>query len=127
MPSVKSYYAGDFWGDIKQSLTWLYSRQNAPAGGWQGNALATVTAPQFAQAGIVSTADLSQVAQNPVENIVIDPPPGVLPDSSAGPDGFPINFSPVGLPAGNVLQNVFQNPLWQPVVGRCFSRICLPT
>src|SRR6266568_6496842 len=97
MPSVKEYYPGDFWGDMKQSLAWLYSRQNAPIGGWQGNALATPTAPQLAECGVVSTADLFSMPQAAVENIVIDPPAGVLPDSSPGPDGFPVNFSPAGL------------------------------
>src|SRR2546421_9845820 len=55
-------------------------------------------ATQFAECGFVSTPDLSTFAQAAAENIVIDPPAGVMPDSSAGPDGFPINFSPQGLP-----------------------------
>ena len=121
MASVKDYYPGDFWGDVKQSLTWLYSRQNAAIGGWQGAALATPTAPQLAECGIVAGADLFSMDQTLMENIVIDPPAGVLPDTSPGPDGFPINFSPVGLPTGNILLNMFQSNAWQAAAGRCFS------
>ena len=105
MASVKDYYPGDFWSDVKQSLAWLHSRQTAPVGGWQGSAAGTppLQAAQFAQCGLVSTPDFSTFPQAAVENIVIDPPAGVIPDSSAGPDGFPVNFSPQGLPSGNIL------------------------
>lgn len=122
MAQIKDYYPGDFWGDVKQTLLWLYSRQNAPVGGWQGNALPTATASaQFAECGIVSTPGFSTLAQKAVENIVIDPPVGVTPDSSPGPDTFPINFSPHALPTGNILLNAFENTLGQSISGRCFS------
>jgi hypothetical protein len=121
MATVKDYYSGDFWGDVKQSLAWLYSRQNASIGGWQANALATPTTPALAECGIVSTPDFSALAQTLFENIVIDPPAGVTPDASAGPDGFPINFSPQGLPTGNIFLNVLTSAGSQPVSGRCFS------
>ncbi len=122
MAKVSDYYPGDFWGDVKQTLAWIYSRQNAPIAGWQGNALATpTTSAQFAECGIVSTPDFSIFAQTALENIVIDLPVGVLPDASIGPDGFPINFSPQGLPQGNILLNTFQNSIAQTVSGRCFS------
>src|SRR6266567_4449674 len=123
MPSVKDYYPGDFWSDLKQSLAWLHSRQTAPVGGWQGSAAGAPPrqATQFAECGLVSTPDFSTFAQAAVENIVIDPPAGVIPDSSAGLDGFPINFSPHGLPSGNILLNTFANASTQPVSGRCFS------
>src|SRR5947208_593011 len=126
MASVKDYYPGDFWSDVKQSLAWLYSRQTAPVGGWQGNAVATATTPALAECGFVSTSDFTTLAQAVVENIVIDPPVGVMPASLAGPDGFPINFSPQGLPTGNVLLNTFQNTATQPVSGRCFSLLQAP-
>src|SRR5438093_2893320 len=128
MASVKDYYPGDFWSDVKQSLEWLHSRQTAPVGGWQGSAVGAppLQATQFAECGFVSTPDLSTFAQAAAENIVIDPPVGVMPDSSAGPDGFPINFSPQGLPTGNVLLNTFQNTATQPVSGRCFSLLQAP-
>lgn len=118
---VKDYYPGDFWSDLRQSLAWLYSRQTGAVGGWQGNALPTETAPRFAECGLVSTPDLSGLAQAAVENIVLDLPAGVTPDSSAGPDGFPVNFSPQGLPNGNILLNTFWNRTTQGVSGRCFS------
>ncbi|HEV2492150.1 MAG TPA: hypothetical protein VG204_03665 [Terriglobia bacterium] len=121
MASVKDYYSGDFWGDVKQSLAWLYSHQNASMGGWQANALATPTTPALAECGIVSTPDFSTLAQTAFENVVIDPPAGVLPDASAGPDSFPINFSPQGLPTGNIFLNVLTSAGSQAVSGRCFS------
>src|SRR5205823_14071766 len=120
MASVKDYYPGDFWSDVKQSLDWLHSRQTAPVGGWRGSAAGTPPrqATQFAQCGLVSIPDFSTFAQAAVENIVIDPPAGVTPDLAAGPDGFPINFSPQGLPSGNILLNPVQNPGPTGVSGR---------
>ncbi len=130
MAQVSDYYPGDFWSDVKQTLAWLYARQNAPVTGWQGNAVATqiTTAynKKFAQCGIVSTPDLAAItstAQSQIENIVIDPPVGITPDNSIGPDGFPINFSPLGLPQGNILLNTFPNTTAQAVSGRCFNLI----
>ncbi len=137
MAAVKDFYPGDFWGDIKQSLAWLYSRQNIPIGNWQGNALGTngrtqatggtLTTQQLEECGLVSLADLSTFAQTAVENIVIDPPAGILTDASVGPDGtFPINFSPQGLPQGNILLNTFRSGTALPSLsGRCFSLLQL--
>jgi hypothetical protein len=121
MPQVKDYYPGDFWGDLWQSLAWLYARQGPPVSGWQGNALPAATSAQFVECGIVSTADLRAFAQSSAESIVIDQPVGTATESSGGPDGFPINFSPQGLPTGNVLLNTFENAVTQAVSGRCFS------
>ncbi len=123
MAQVRDYYPGDFWNDIKQTLAWIYGRQNAPIGNWLGNAVGTPTTNAFAECGIVSVSDFSTFAQTVVENIVIDPPVGVLPDQALGPDSFPINFSPIGLPQGNILLNVFQNSASQRVGGRCFNLI----
>lgn len=124
MAQVRDYYPGDFWLDMKQTLAWLYARQNATVGGWQGNAIATPTSSaQFAECGIVSVPDFATLAQTAIENIVIDLPVGVTPDLSAGPDLFPINFSPHGLPQGNILLNTFQNTASQTVSGRCFALI----
>ncbi|HLW79359.1 MAG TPA: hypothetical protein VKU44_07145 [Terriglobia bacterium] len=121
MASVKDYYPGDFWGDVNRSLAWLYSRQNAAISGWQADALATATTPSLAECGIVSTPDVSAFAQIAFENIVISPPAGVAPDASSGPDGFPVNFSPQGLPTGNLFLNVLASAASQPVSGYCFS------
>ena len=120
--NVGGYYPGDFWSDLRQTLAWLYARQNAPIRGWQGNALLTPTgSAQFAECGIVSTPDFSTFPQIPLENIVLDPPPGVIADLSPGPDGFPINFSPQALPTGSLLLNTFENSARQNLTGRCFS------
>jgi len=121
MASVKDYYPGDFWGDVQQSLKWLYSRQNASIGGWQASAQPTLTSPALAECGIVSTPNFSTFAETVFENIIIDPPVGVALDGSGGPDGFPVNFSPQGLPTGNIFLNVFTNAASQPVTGHCFS------
>ncbi len=134
MAQVSDYYPGDFWGDVKQTLAWLYARQNGPIQGWQGNAVATqiTTAynKKFAQCGIASTPPLlpsptgaGTFGVGAIENIVIDPPVGVLVDSTVGPDGFPINFSPLGLPQGNILLNTFPNTTAQAVSGRCLNLI----
>ncbi len=125
MATVKDYYPGDFWADVKQTLNWIYSRQNAPVGGWQGNSLATpTTSAQFAECGILSTPVFDAITgagTTVIENIVLDPPPGVVADTSGGPDGFPINFSPIDLPGGNALLNTFQNSVSLTVLGRCFN------
>ncbi len=121
MAQVSQYYPGSFWGDVGQSLAWIFGQQAASVSGWQANALATPSGGQLAECGIVSAPLLSGFAQSAVENIVINPPVGVLPDASPGPDGFPVNFSPIGLPTGNILLNTFQNPAPQPLSGSCFN------
>lgn len=115
MPSVSQYYPGDFQGDMAATLAWLYSRQNVDAGNWQANALGTSlpvtqtpgamqqpTKPALAECGIISQADFSSLPAVTVENIAMLPPAGWLFDESLGPDGFPIDFSPVTLPTGNL-------------------------
>jgi hypothetical protein len=119
LPNVAQYYPGDFQSDMAQTLTWLYSRQNVNIGNWNANALLTslpvsnvpgaarvATTPALAECGLVSQADFSNLPVTTVENIVILPPPGWLFDESLGPDGFPLNFSPVALPTGNLLAPV---------------------
>jgi hypothetical protein len=126
MASVSQYYPGNFWSDVAQSLTWIYGRQSPSAGNWQANASPTPTMAAFAECGIVSLASLSGMAQTTIENIIINPPAGVLPDSTAGPGGFPINFSPQGLPSGNIFLNTFQNSQQQTVTGNCYSLLKAP-
>lgn len=119
MPSVSNYYPGDFQGDMAQTLAWLYSRQNADIGNWQANALLTSlpasqtpgaaqqpTNPAMVECGIVSQADFSALPVENIENIAMVPPAGWLFDQSLGPDGFPIDFSPVTLPTGNLFAPV---------------------
>ncbi len=106
-----------------ESEGWLASQQVPGASVWEGNALPTQSSPQFQESGIYSVADLSTLPQTAIENIVIDPPAGVTPDSSTGLDGFPINYSPLALPQGNVFLNVYQNPATasQTLTGHCFN------
>ncbi|MGH9406334.1 MAG: hypothetical protein ACRD3D_10935 [Terriglobia bacterium] len=119
MPSVSKFYPGDFHGDMAQTLAWLYSRQNADIGNWQANALFTSlpvsqtpgaaqqpTSPALVECGIVSQADFSSLPVGTVENLVMLPPPGWLFDKSLGPDGFPIDFSPLTLPTGNLFSPI---------------------
>ncbi|HUY12395.1 MAG TPA: hypothetical protein VMX16_02040 [Terriglobia bacterium] len=127
MASLSQYYPGNFWSDVAQSLAWIHARQNPAAGNWQANAAPTATHPAFAECGIDSIAAFSGLAQAPIENVVINPPPGVLPDSTPGPDGFPINYSPQGLPTGNILLNTFLNASQQSVTGSCFSLLQPPS
>ncbi len=121
MALLSQYYPGNFWSDVAQSLARIYARQNPTAGNWQANAAPTATQPAFAECGIDSVTAFSGFAQAPIENIVINPPAGVLPDSTPGPDGFPINFSPQGLSTGNIFLNTFQNTIQQSVMGSCYS------
>lgn len=118
--------AGPLEQAVTQSQDWLNSQQQPGAAAWEGNALLTPgsgTNTQFQESGIYSATDLSTLAQTPIENIVIDPPAGVTPDSSTGPDGFPINYSPQLLPQGNIFLNVYPNPTGssQTLNGHCFN------
>jgi len=110
---------------VSESQTWLNSQQQPGPTAWEGDAVATGSTPQFQESGVYSAADLSTLPQTQIENIVIDPPAGVTPDNSTGPDGFPINYSPSPLPEGNVFLNVYQNPSTssQTLNGHCFNLI----
>jgi len=119
--SVKDYWSGNFERDLKWVLAWLYSRQNAPWANWQGNARGTNTTPSLGQCGIVSAADLSGFEQAAIENIVFDVPSGMTEDTTTGPDGFPINYSPTYLPRGYIFLNTFQHTETLTVTGRCLS------
>jgi hypothetical protein len=121
MPTVSQYYPGDFYGDTAQSLEWLYSRQLKLLQGWEANAVETgfpmtsspgascvATTPPFIECGIVSQNDLSQMAQTPCESICMVPPAILMlgMDDQLGPDGCPIDLSPIGLPFGNLFPPV---------------------
>jgi hypothetical protein len=121
MATVSQYYPGDFWTDVAKSLAWIYARQNPSSGNWQANAASTPTQTALAECGIVSVPALSALAQSAIENVVLNTPPGVSPDSTPGPDGFPINFSPLGLPSGNIFLNTFQNTETRTLTGSCLS------
>ena len=122
MKRVKDYWRGDFDRDMRRTLDWLFARQNAPAGNWQANALPTATTQAMWQCGIVSAADFADFAQAAIENIVFDVPTGITEDASAaGPDGFPINYSPIVLPGGQIFLNTFMLTQAITASGRCFS------
>jgi hypothetical protein len=121
MPTVSQYYPGDFYGDVGQSLAWLYARQEKLVQGWEANARETgfpvtsqpgapcvPTTPPFIECGIVSQNDLSQFAQTACESLAMIPP-GILMlgmDDQLGPDGCPIDLSPISLPYGNLFPPV---------------------
>src|SRR5438552_237124 len=135
MASVSQYWPRNIWEDLKKSLAWLYARALPPVSNWQGNARNPAAANSnqgFEECGIVSTVDLAagagatgKYAETAVENIVFDAPSGILPDAQAGPDGFPINYSPIGLPQGNLFVNFIANPSSLTVTGRCFNLLQL--
>jgi hypothetical protein len=116
-PTVSDYYAGDFQSDMKATLNWLLSRRASVAGAWQANANPTeypasasagapliATTPALAECGILSANDLSEApfTQTLIENLVVLPPSGQAFDTTVGPDGFPVNYSPVSLPTGTL-------------------------
>jgi len=121
MPTVSQYYPGGFYSDVGQSLAWLYAQQEKLVQGWEANARTTgfpvtswpgapclPTTPPFIECGIVSQHDLSQFGQTACESIAMIPP-GILMlgmDDQLGPDGCPINLSPIRLPYGNLFPPV---------------------
>ena len=121
MPTVSQYYPGDFYGDTAQSLQWLYGQQLKLVQGWAANALETgfpvtslpgapcvPTVPPFIECGIVSQNDLADMNQTQCESICMVPP-GILMlgmDDQLGPDGCPINLSPIMLPFGTLFPPV---------------------
>ncbi|MBI4166072.1 MAG: hypothetical protein HY508_10115, partial [Acidobacteria bacterium] len=121
---VRDFWPGDYPRDMQRTFEWLLARQNAPAGNWQANALATATTQAMWQCGIVSAADLAGFGQADIENIVFDLPPGVSADTAAAaPDGFPVNYSPVVLASanGHIFLNTFMLTETMTVSGRCLS------
>jgi hypothetical protein len=118
---VSDYWPGHYERELRQALGWLFARQNAPVGNWQGNAVATAGTQKLWQCGIISRDSLDNYAQAAIENIVFDVPTGKSEDLAAGPDGFPINYSPIMLPNGQVFLNTFLLTAALTVTGRCYS------
>ena len=129
MPTVSTYWPGNFWQAMNQSLAWLYGRQSSPAGNWLGDALRTQGATSSAitaepasglvECGIssmtnfltgltVSGAQEAPLAMSPIESIVGALPPGLWADNQLGPDGYPVNESGVALAWGNLLVNGYE-------------------
>src|SRR6266404_7749582 len=94
MAEVFNYYPGDLSGALDRAMTWILSRQNANVSPFTGNALTTPTTPAFIEGAMdPANGSLSNFAQVPWPNIVLDPVFGVATDTQPGPDGFPINYS----------------------------------
>ncbi|MGO8792687.1 MAG: hypothetical protein ACLQVL_35595 [Terriglobia bacterium] len=129
MPNVSTYWPGNFWQAMNQSLAWLYGRQSSPNGNWLANALLTQGAASTAVAeeptsGLVECGLSLQInfltgltvsgAQEPsfpmsqIESIVAALPPGLWADNQLGPDGYPVNESGMALPWGNLLVNSYE-------------------
>jgi hypothetical protein len=129
MPTVSTYYPGNFWQAMNQALAWLYGRQGAVAGDWLANALLTQGAQTQQQTvqpstGLVecglsslinfltgltpSGAQETPLAMSPIESIVAAMPPGLWADNQLGPDGYPVNESGQALPWGNLLVNGYE-------------------
>ena len=129
MPNVSTYWPGNFWQAMNQSLAWLYGRQSSPAGNWLGNALLTQGATSSAvteepATGLVECGLSSQInfltgltvsgaqeapfAMSQIESIVAAMPPGLWADNQLGPDGYPVNESGQALPWGNLLVNGYE-------------------
>lgn len=122
MAEVKNYYPGDLATALDRALAWMLSRQNANVSPFAGSAVATPTDPAFIE-GAVNTTErtFADFAQEPWPNIVLDPIAGVELDTQAGPDGFPINYSPTPLLSGNLLVNVLPLTEVTDISGRVFS------
>jgi hypothetical protein len=129
MPSVSTYWPGNFWQAMNQSLAWLYGRQSSPAGNWLADALLTQGATNSAvteepASGLVECGLSSQInfltgltvsgaqeapfAMSQVESIAAALPPGLWADNQLGPDGYPVNESGVALAWGNLLVNGYE-------------------
>src|SRR6266567_2911741 len=107
MAEIYDYYPGDLSTALDRAMTWMLSRQNANVSPFVGNAVATTTTPALIE-GAMNPANgtFLNFVQEPCPNIVLDPVFGISPDTQAGPDGFPINYSATPLLSGNLLVNV---------------------
>ncbi len=129
MPSLATYWPGKFWADITRTLKWLEGQQGPQVSDWLANALITAGATSaavtaepasglfecgieslvnFATGLTASGAQKSPLPQTNVENIVLALPRGLFPDAQQGPDGYPINSSPIPMPWGGLLCNSFE-------------------
>jgi hypothetical protein len=122
MAAISDYYPGDLAGALDRAMTWLLSRLNANVSLFAGNALATPTDPSFIEGSLaVTSGRLDLFAQDVVPCIVLDPLFGVPADDQAGPDGFPVNYSPTPLLSGNLLVNVLPLSSASTVSGRVLN------
>ncbi len=108
MAAVGDYYSGDLAGTLAQEFAWILGQMNANVSPFEGVALSTPAEGLFVEGAVGPVqGTFTDLAQDPWPNIVLDPIAGVSPDDQAGPDGFPINYSPTPLLSGNLLINLF--------------------
>jgi hypothetical protein len=123
--SVQNYYPASFFDDFQLTLEWLRARQQAQDTNWEANVLPTgfpltsepgsiyaPSSPSLLEAGIVDLLFAEPLSSNwfgiaTFENILMIPPAGQALDNQGGPDGFPINYSPVTFGQGNMFTPVF--------------------
>ncbi len=122
MAEVRDYYSGDLAAALDQQLDWILGRINANVSPFAGAVLATETDAAFVEGAVDAVKDpFSSLAQDSVPNIVLDPVAGVSPDDQAGPDGFPVNYSPTPLLSGSLLINLFTLSVASDVSGRVLN------
>ena len=122
MAEIADFYPGDLPGALDRAMTWLLSRLNANVSLFAGNALATPTNPAFLEGSVALTSGrFDTFAQDVVPCIVLDPLFGIPADDQAGPDGFPVNYSPTPLLSGNLMVNVLPVSSPSTVSGRVLS------
>ncbi|HET7101274.1 MAG TPA: hypothetical protein VFJ52_09005, partial [Terriglobia bacterium] len=122
MAEVKDYYSGDLAAALDQELAWVLGRINANVSPFAGVALSTGTNAAFVEGAVDAVVGpLSSLAQDSVANIVLDPIAGVSVDDQAGPDGFPVNYSPIPLLTGSLLVNLFTLVAVSDISGRVLN------
>lgn len=122
MAEIRDYYSGDLAAALSQQLAWIQSQINANVSPFTGAALTTGTSAPFVEGAVIAIRDsFSGLAQDSVPNIVLDPIAGLSPDGQAGPDGFPVNYSPTPLLSGSLLINLFTLGAAGDVSGRALN------
>jgi hypothetical protein len=122
MAEVSDYYSGDLQGVLARELEWIQGQINANVSPFAGVVVTTKTSAPFVEGAVDSVKDsFSSLAQDSIPNIVLDPIAGVTADDQAGPDGFPINYSPTPLLSGNLLINLLTLSTTADVSGRVSS------
>jgi hypothetical protein len=122
MAEISDYYPGDLADALDRAMTWMISRLNANVSLFAGNAVATPTNPAFIEGSLaITSGSINSLAQDTVPCIVLNPLSGVPADDQAGPDGFPINYSPTPLLSGNLFVNVLPLVSSSAVSGRVMN------
>ncbi len=119
MANVQQYWPSNFLADMQATLQWLLSRQSGNASGWLANvnpiefpissepgAPLVPAVPPLVECGILlempGEINFGDYNQTIFENITTLAPAGQLLDTTTGPDGFPVDFSPMSLPTGSL-------------------------